>query len=398
MDSNHADEAWTNNEPGTRNDSKDVSIQECNYPLEGSNARQRPSDSKPSVVKRKAGRKRRGRSMGRYPFLTWVNKYLLIRGPTYAKSTAKELDRRYRRMERVLKMLVEDGKVSSTNPEKMSAEDILSYVNFLKTEGLKENSISHNLSALNDLLSYAKNPAVLTFRVEYPFAIPKHRIIRLPDMEKDLFQKIVQNANRVNESDWKRLKAYALVVLALGTGMRNKELRLCQINDVFIDDMTIRAAHVKGEETYGHARDIAIRPEALEILKKYLKARNKIVAEKSPGNLALFPALWTKGNGFLSTNSIEKLKRIVELETDSRFDLRMCRRTYVQTAIDEGVRTEAVSRLAGHSTTKTTEKFYGRVRQDVAIREAQTVWQMPKSHPDVKTPKIDSRYEVTGYV
>ncbi len=301
-------------------------------------------------------------------------------------------------MEKDLKTLVEDEKVSSANPEKMSAEDILAYVNFLNSKGLKEKSISHNLSALNDLLSYAKNPAVLTFRVQYPFAIPKHRTIRLPSMEEGLFQKIIQNARRVDESEWNRLKAYALVVIALGTGMRNKELRLCEINDVFIDGSTIRAAHVKGEGTYGEPREIAIRPEAQEILKKYLRARSRMVAEKSPGNLALFPALKGEGDGFLSTNSIEKLKRVVELETGSQFDLRMCRRTYAQKAIDEGVKLEHVSRLLGHSTTKTTENSYCRVRQDVAIREAQKVWNVPESYPDVKTPKIDSRFEVTGYV
>lgn len=71
---------------------------EAHYTYEGSNAGRKPSDSEPSVVKHKVGRKRRGRSMGHYPFLTWTNRYLKARGQTYAEATRKELERRYRRM------------------------------------------------------------------------------------------------------------------------------------------------------------------------------------------------------------------------------------------------------------------------------------------------------------
>ena len=372
----------------------------CELPSssEGSNARKAPSGGKPSVVKGKAGRKRRGRSMGRYPFLTWVKRYLSVRGQTYAEATTKELQRRYRRMEKDLKMLVEHGKVSSANPEKMSSEDVLTYINLLKSRGLKEKGISHNLTALKNLLDYVGNPAVQRFKAKYPFAVPKSRSPRLPIMEDKDYHAILQEARSIDSMDWKRLKAYALVVLAISTGMRCKELRLCQITDVYLDEMKIRAEHVKGEGSYGQAREIAIRPEARVILAKYLRARNKMVAKMSPGNLALFPALRGDGDGYLSTNSLEKLKRLVETESGIKFDLRMCRRTYGQKAIDEGVSTEAVSRLLGHSTTKTTENYYCRMRQDTAIREAQSVWQGPKSYPDVKTPKIESRFEVTGYV
>jgi hypothetical protein len=130
---------------------------------EGSNARDEPSDGKPSVVKHKAGRKRKGRSLGRYPFLTWANMYLSKRAETYAEITRKAMDRRFRQMDRDLRMLVESGRVITSNPEKMSAEDVLGYVASLKSKKLAEKTMCHRVSSLNQLLNYAKNPAVQQF-------------------------------------------------------------------------------------------------------------------------------------------------------------------------------------------------------------------------------------------
>ncbi len=65
------------------------------------------------------------------------------------------------------------------------------------------------------------------------------------------------------------------------------------------------------------------------------------------------------------------MKSIVEKEIGIEFDLRACRRTYGQMAIDEGLDLDTVSVLMGHNTTKTTETYYCRKRPETAIREAQ---------------------------
>jgi site-specific recombinase XerD len=132
-------------------------------------------------------------------------------------------------------------------------------------------------------------------------------------------------------------------------------------------------------------------------LTKYLKKRNRLVAERQPGNQALFPALRANGDGRLSSNTLQKLKRLVEQETETKFDLRTCRRTYGQLSIDQGMPLESVSVLMGHNTTKTTEIYYCRKRQDTANREARETWKSVQSVPSAKNPKIDFKNEVTGY-
>jgi hypothetical protein len=73
-----------------------------------------------------------------------------------------------------------------------------------------------------------------------------------------------------------------------------------------------------------------------------------------------------------------------------RFELRACRRTFGQGCIDEELSIETVSLLLGHATSKTTGSYYCRKRQDVAIREAQALWNSPRPQL-TKSAKIASK-------
>lgn len=365
---------------------------------EGLNARDKPSDSKPSVVKHKVGRKRGARSMGRYPFLTWVNKYLTVKGNTYSVYTVKEVRRRYRRMDNDLKALVKSGDVTTSNPEKISADDVLKYIGSQKARGLKETAISHNITVLNSLLQFVGNSAVQQCKMRYPNAMPRKRKTRMASMDEGDFHRIIAKARSVKESEWSRLKAYSVVVLALCAGLRCKELRLSKVTDLDTRNWVVHVEHVKGEGSYGEPRTVFIRPEGRELLTKYLRARKIQVERNCPMNQALFPTMRDQEDGFFSTNGIEKLKRLVESETGIKFDLRKCRRTFGQMYLDQDLGVDSVSVMMGHATTKTTETYYCRKRQEVANREAQQLFQGKMSYPDAKNPKIESRFEVTGYV
>ena len=295
-------------------------------------------------------------------------------------------------MNQDMMMLVEKGKMKTVNPEKMDFNDVLTYIGFQKSKGLKESAISHNLSALKNLLAFVGNPAVEMYKVRYPQTVPKRRQGRYPPMEEHDLSKIVIASKRIDSNDWKRLQSYAIVLLSVSAGLRTKELRLSRVDDLNTDTWMFHAERVKGEATYGQVRDIPIRPEARNVLTRYLKLRNRLVAESYSGNLALFPALGDKGDGYYATNSIQKLKALVEQELDIKFDLRKCRRTFGQMALDEGLTIESVSVLMGHSTTKTTEMNYCRRKQDMAIREAQQLWDGQKeadSLPVTKPPRLN---------
>ncbi len=114
-----------------------------------------------------------------------------------------------------------------------------------------------------------------------------------------------------------------------------------------------------------------------------------------------------KGDGFLSMNETTKLRGIVMKETGITYDLRACRRTFGQHSLDEDIPLDAVSKMLGHKTTKTTETYYARKRNDKAIAEAQKVWaanasgikpiQTSQEQPGPITPLIENKFEISGY-
>ena len=64
-----------------------------------------------------------------------------------------------------------------------------------------------------------------------------------------------------------------------------------------------------------------------------------------------------------------KLKKKIQKVAGLRFKWKDFRSTFAQTCIDNGAKIEAVSRLLGHSSTKITETYYGRIRNDRAMEE-----------------------------
>jgi len=91
---------------------------------------------------------------------------------------------------------------------------------------------------------------------------------------------------------------------------------------------------------------------------------------------------------------LRHLKDLVQKEIGSEFDLRMCRRTYGQKAIDKSMNPDTGSLLLWHKTTKT---YYCRKRPDKAVKETRELWEKNTIiEPDSKT--IENKREVTGYV
>jgi integrase len=64
-----------------------------------------------------------------------------------------------------------------------------------------------------------------------------------------------------------------------------------------------------------------------------------------------------------------KLKKRGQRVVGIRFKWKDFRSTFCQNCIDNGAKVESVSVLLGHSSTKITEAYYGRIRNDKAMAE-----------------------------
>jgi len=313
--------------------------------------------------------------MGRYPFTECINEYLPAEEGHLQQTTLESNSRRLRQIGSIFQDLKAEGIVSTDNPKKITAQDIDAFVGYRRKAGIKASTVTKDIAILGKFLSFFDNDAVTRFKVKYPAHCPKRYKKRGASIEEEKVQAIIGRGMEINPANWEKVEAYALVTLAICTGFRPKELRLLSISNVNVteDGIEIFAEHVKGEGTYGMARWVAVHPDGIPMIKKYLQAR-KLKLEKAGKNEdALFPPFKHSG-GYLSYGRIRTLKSMVEEDLGFTFELRKCRRTFGQRAIDEGQSIHDVSLVMGHATMATTQKDYCDKDEHNAARDMQKFW------------------------
>ena len=318
---------------------------------------------------------RESRKMGRYPFTECINGYMPTEKGHITKGTFDTMFRRLMQIGKIFKHLKEEGTVSTDNPRKITPKDIDAFVGHRRFAGMKPATLLKDLACLAKLLSYYDNEAVAKFKTKFPAHVPKKFQKRSPPLEESVVQRILERAAEIPQTNWKMLQSYALVTLAICTGFRPKELQMLYAANVHTDGdyMEIFAVHVKGEGTYGTERWVTVHPDGVPILKKYLEARKLKLQQRGMIKEALFPPL-THKHKFLSYNRIRNLKNFVEEDIGEIFELRKCRRTFGQRALNEGHDIHNVSIVMSHQTLATTQRYYCDKEQHAASREMREIW------------------------
>ena len=293
----------------------------------------------------------------------------------YAEETWKTRDRRYRRMERRVIRLKEEKRISTMSPKTMNKEDVKTILLEHKEKvGNSDMVIEHLL--LKNLLEYCDNDAYRKCMREYPGLKPIVKHKRNKHMDEDVIDLILRKSEDVKDDDYFGLRAYALVLMCICTGTRNKEIRFANLEDLNTVIWRFDIIHIKGEETYGMPRTVPIPPVIRPLISKYIAARERWLGEHGIESKALFVSQHVSNRGeHLSSNGIRNMKVYVEKEVGVKFDLRECRRTFGQRYLDKDIDIETVSVLMGHSSTKTTETFYGRRKNVKAIEKVEAMWE-----------------------
>lgn len=311
--------------------------------------------------------------MARYPFREKAEELLQQKSVNCSEVTIKNLRRRYAKQEREIIALYEKGLVSTLSPGRFTAEDMKEYLKFRLAQGKSASDQSHDISALNQLCLYCGNPAVRMCLDRYPELKPRKSYDgRLDPMPKETVDLIIRRSAEIDRFDYKEVRAYCLVVMYVTTGARNKELRLAELQDLDTVAWRLTIRHPKGEGTYGMIRTVPVPEQARPIIRSYLNVRDAWLRIHKTDSPMLFFSQ-EEGHGPLSTNSIRRIKTIVEKDIGRRFELRDCRRAFGQNYLDLGLDLEDVSILMGHFTTRTTEQYYCRRNEEMAIRAAESI-------------------------
>jgi integrase len=82
-------------------------------------------------------------------------------------------------------------------------------------------------------------------------------------------------------------------------------------------------------------------------------------------------------NGRWSEGMWRELKREVEKVSGIPFRWKDMRPTFAQICMDKGMGIELVSKMLRHTSVATTEKYYARIRSEVAFEEFERMWEQP---------------------
>ncbi len=341
------------------------------------------------------GRKRKGGSMGRYPFLASVVKYLDTRRGVVAESTFNEESRKLRYLGRILEELKAKGKISSTDPRLVTRKDIQAFLTLMSEKGLDGETKAKYLQYLGGLLIFFGNPVLETMRREgWKSPNVRGKTIRVLD-ERSLMT--IQQAAETMRG-WNGDLARFMVWFYPYTGVRPSELRLAHVEDLNLRTWEFSVRHPKGDGSWGERRTVMVMPPARPAVLRYLEARDAYIHQKGLEKAtALMPNCYRRRDEFFSSNALRQIKAEIQRRAGVKFRLKDFRPTFAQTTVDrDSSLLPDVSRILGHSNLATTQKYYAQIRGSTALQRIERAWtserpEGPKNHL-IETEKYLSGY------
>lgn len=369
-----------------------------------------PSNSKSG---KKPGRKRGPRSTGRFPFMTAVNEFLeLMAHGAIAESTYKDLARKLKLIAKDVQYLYDLERISTANPAKMTAEDVLQIVGCWRDGETREGNLTEIyirrlLDKLEKILIYCDNNSVTKFKLKYPSLFPSASTTMLPSLNSREFDTILTAAAVIDIDDWQRMLSYGLVITSICASCRSLELRALKVYDVHLDQQIIHIEQVKGLGDYGMPRDTTIIPDGIPFLHRFLRARERWLQKLHIESDLMFPVTGDPNadhNGEeMSENRLTVYKNIVVQELGIQLNVQKCRRTYAQISLDRGVPDAYVAANMGH-TEETLHKHYAKHSREQVITVTQTKLRQAAVNmaPEViirsgNSPLIESKWDTSGY-
>lgn len=329
--------------------------------------------------KRKAGRRGRARSMGRYPWVTCTRRYLEAVQPYFEKKTHDTMRRGLKTLGDAFAELKKEGKASA-NPEHLTQEDIEALLNWMKTRktrngvGLRPATQANYLTYLQHLLVHVNNPVLDRMRLLRHVRFPSKCQPEIRSLSEETVERI--RGAMVGMPGWDGCVARFMVAMYPYSGLRRSELRRARIQDLDTTAWTIKVVHPKGENRYASAGTATILPPARQAVLDFLAERENLLAEYGVDEFeVLVPHVSGKGELMEWSDGMwGSVKDDAVKWAGIHFSIQSFRATFAQMCKDRGASIEAVSKALRHRNTKTTELYYARIRGEKAFQELEQAW------------------------
>ena len=327
---------------------------------------------------RKIRRKRlRVKTLVRYPFRALLPKYFRAVAPYKAKSTLANEKRILRRIAEIIEPIDEEHPLPDglhSSPKKIRKGEVDYFVSKMKELGLKSSTMKKYTQYLDNYLVWCGNPVIAKMRQLRYVHFPREVEDEIPSLTDEQLEALGFAALEID--GWKGSVARMMAAIYHTTGLRPSELRTQRLADVDTHTHDLRVSCPKGEQVYGKHRTVPVLEHVWPAFEAYLADRKEYLAAHGvEEHEALFPYCDTRGDvRYLSHNEWLKIKTKLERRSGVTFELRHLRSTFCQKSFDNGVMHNSVSKVMGHGSTATTERYYGRIRDKAACSDIRRAW------------------------
>jgi len=341
---------------------------------------------RPSKAEKQA---RRGKSMGRYPLRTAIDRYIEKRRLQVGESTWKNERRYLRNMVKYFEPTDGPRPLTTTNPEMIGPKEIRTIINWMQEPTNHRNGKSLDpdtqvryLEKLEGVLKMEGNNIFQQMRDEgyqFPQRIAKKSIKALTMEELNAIQQATEKIGsaRGEPEGWRRTKARMLTCAYVATGLRPSELRLSHLVDLDTRTWRLYVRVPKGAAKWAENRRVSIVPPYRQAFLDFLEARKELLQYYGRKEATyLIPSLQGGKDTFYSANHFRELKREVQEVCDIDFKLKDFRPTYASltVAMDPNSLID-VSTALGHSNLKTTQRYYAQISADSAGERINKLWE-----------------------
>ncbi len=307
------------------------------------------------------------------PWVRLQQSYLDTIRSYYAAKTIQTMERGFRTIHLAFVELKMDGIASTTNPAKITREDISAFLEWMKARktrtgsGLGHATQANYMDYLNGLLRFANNGVIDQMRKLHYVRFPQKvstEVRVLPESRVEEIRSMLRSM-----PGYEGAVARFMVAMYAYSGLRRSELRRARLCDLDTDAWTIVVAHPKGESSWAVAAPARILQPARKAVVEFLgERRQSLEAAGIESCEPLVPKVTHGVADYWSDGMWGKIKAKAERWSGIKFRIQTLRATFGQMCIDWGGRPDAVSRALRHKTTRTTELYYARIRADHAFR------------------------------
>lgn len=333
--------------------------------------------------------------MGRYPFLTWLDRYANTLPHVVGEGTAAERLRKLRYMHIVLQNMLARGEVDTTNPSKFGTREIYAFDTWMKhperyllpdekksrkqkgsefDPAYKEKLWGH----LGSFLAFSGNPILDQMAARGTWKRPKVTPKAKRTKDEAWFRDVMAKLEAAE--GWPAIVVRFCVAFYWYNAGRSKELRLSTIDDLDTIQLIWRVRHPKGEGSFGV---VGAEVDMFEEFKPYavdfLAAREARLKELGLNPEKVKPLVPNEDGHFYDEGTWSSMRYKRFRKSGIQGDYRILRKSSLQVFMDAleegGYKDSAIAELAAlrgrHSVSTALKNYvdYRRGRLRKVVRE-----------------------------